>query len=1011
MKKRIISLLVVLTMLCAFVPTTFAADGDLVSSVSYSEGIVKVKGSGAKNQAIDIFLLNPGKTVAELNNANTDALFDATVNYADVVYTDNSKLFETTFKVKDAKEDTEYVLYVKSESDEYTTTISEKNIYVAQDGNDTTGNGTKANPYATIQKAKEVVKGMPKTGQINVIIGGGEYRITEGLVFGANEAAKEGAPVIYKAAEGEDVVFNGSTKLDVSTFTSVSDAALKARFPEAARDKIVEIDLSNLPDNVVDFYTNHEAGKRISPMGVYLNGDRQELSQWPNSGYKTVTNVTAGKSLYGDDKERTEMSTFKISGLDAAKATAWAQSADDMFIDGYLEQTWYKESAKVASIDANGKFTLKEATYHSVKYTNDENLDTRVTVRNVPEEVDVPGEWYIDFSADKMYYYAPYTLTSEDTFEIATLTDPIIKVTGCDYTSFNGIEFTKCAGDAFAYNGTSNYENKATIENCKFTNIGLKAIGIGGTGLTFNNNVISNTGKQAMTIQVGQEKTLRQSNVVVSNNLISSTGIDVSTSQESCIQFWGGVGTVIKNNTIHDTPDAAVRSIGVDHVVKNNEIYNVVNGSVDAGAVYAGRSYVQYGFKVQNNYIHNVGSGHWIGGLHIAGVYLDDNFTGATVEGNIFDMGQTGYIKKPAYAVIATGGTDNTISGNIAVNAQIAYRITSRNTEEAIADGSHYSSEVFKTFLSATNGATDVMNITEDQWAEALVKKYPQIKTNYKAMTAEENPTIPRTTKVTNNVYNSVTYGVSEEKDGLIADKSGNEVTTSFVNVSKGDFRVKSGPEGTFTEDTELTTVGIQDTTLVESQKEFDLVYPANEAAIMDTTTYLTWQKSNFADEYTYKVYDNANLTGTAVATGTTKETFAQVSGLQVGKTYYWTVDATSKSRIIGGTYNCGETNSFKVTEYAFDAKYDAVGGRIAVKGVNNGAAKTVMMVAAVKVGTELKAVSMLTPNLNFVNGYNDTAYITVTDAMKNELATAGATLELYIWDTDMTALTGKIQF
>ncbi len=986
MKKRIISLLVVLTMLCAFVPTVFAEGESLVSSVSYSDGVVTVKGSGEKNQAIDIFLLNPGKTVTnDLNKANTDALFDATVNYADVVYTDNSKLFETTFKVKDLQDDAEYVLYVKSESDAYSETIAQKNIYVAADGSDS-GDGTEENPYKTIAAAKNKIKQMKandeiKTGGVNVIIRGGEYTITEGLVFSATEAASKESPVIYKAAEGEEVVLKGSTKLDVSTFTAVSNATLKERFPEAARDKIVEIDLSNLPDNVVNFYANHTAGKRISPMGVYLNGDRQELSQWPNSGYKSLKDVSAPNPVQ----------SFKIVDADATKTAAWEKSKDDMFVDGYFKQPWYKESAKVESIN-NGSITLKEATQHNVKVANEQNsqnLDTRVTVRNVPEEVDVPGEWYIDFSEDKMYYYAPHTLTSEDTFEIATLTDAFVTVENCGYTSFKGITFTQGAGDGVIFTGSVNTDNKASVENCKITNVAKNGLSIGSYGITINNNVISNTGKQAMTIQVGNEKQLLSSNVVVSNNFISSSGLDVSANSECGIQFWGGVGAVIKNNTFRDIPNSAVGYNGNEHIIKNNEIYNVVNDSVDASAIYAGRSYVQYGFKVQNNYIHNVGSGHWVGELHIAGVYLDDCFSGATVEGNVIDMGDN---KNITYGVVTVGGTDNTISKNIVANANTAYRMASRQFED-IENDDFYSSTVFKTFLNAANGATDVMNITDDMWAEVLVGRYPQIKENYKAMTATVNPRIPRTTKIINNYYHNVSESVTEADDGLIADSTGNELVSSF-NAS--DYL-------------DLTTVGIQDTTLVESEKEFDLVYPANEADIMDTTTYLTWQKSNFADEYTYRVYDKA--TGEIVADDTTKDTFAQVSGLEVGKTYEWTVDATSKSRIIGGTYSCGETNSFKVTDYSFDAKYDATNNKITVKAINNGTDKDVMMVAAVKVGTELKAVTMLNPNLDFVEDYNGTSEIILTEKMISALQEDGAKLELYIWDTDMKALTGKTEF
>ncbi len=1013
MKKRITSLLVVLAMLCILVPTIFAAEGDLVSTVGFSDGVVTLKGAGEQNEAIDVFVLNPGKTVADLNAANTDALFDATVNYADIVYTDNSKLFETSFKVNNAQQDTEYVLYVKSKTNTFETKISEANVYVATNGNDSTGDGSQANPFATIARAKEKVATMQKTGQINVIIGGGEYRISQGLVFDATESGKAGAPVIYKAAEGANVVLNGSTR--ITEFATPSDE-VKAKFPEVARENLVEIDLSSLPQGAVNFYQNHISGKRIVPVGVFLNDDEQMLAQWPNSGYKSFEVKTSGAIMAPSKGEvsPTVMSEIKIADADTTRTAAWAQSKDDMFVDGFFEQPWFKESAKVGSIDASGNITLKEATYYGIKDSKNINHDSRVTVRNVASEVDVPGEYYVDFSENKMYYYAPYTLTSADTFEIATLTDAFAKLTGCEFTSFEGIEFAKstgCAGDlegvlVFSAGTKASEGHKAYVKNCKFTNLGGAAISIRRGGISVENNVFSNIGKRAVFIYTGSVKSKNPSDITIANNIISGTGRNGGGSGDSCINFYASAGTTIKNNIIHDTPNSAVVSIGKNNIVKNNEIYNTVNDHIDAGAVYTGRSYVQYGFKVQNNYMHNIGSGYKVGGLHVSGVYLDDNFSGATVEGNVIDMGDANGTME-TYAIIQTGGTDNDFTGNLVANTKRGYSATSRDIQKKLDDPEDreefYESNPFLSFLEATDFVSTGKTTEEKKAAALQIGKEGGPKWNENAIVDERivevynalvaaNPTILRRTTITNNAYYNAEVGVYEDIPGIIANadyETSNKEVSSF-NPS---------------EYLDLATVGVTADVAARADKEFDLVYPANEAAIMDTTTYITWQASDFADEYTYKVYSDAS---TVVASGTTKDTFAKLTNLEVGKTYYWTVDATSKSRLVGGTYNCGETYSFKVTNYSFDAKYDAANEKITVAAKNNGDKKQVMMVAAVKVGTELKAVTMLAPNLDFVNGYNNSVDIPLTPAIKNELATAGATLELYIWDTDMKSLTGK---
>ncbi len=1001
MKKRITSLLVVLTMLCAFVPTTFAENDDLVSSVGFSDGVVTVKGSGEKNEAINIFVLEPGKTVADLNNANTDALFDATVNYADVIYTDNSKLFDETFKVKNAKANTEYVLYVKSKSNSYTQTLCEKSIYVATNGNDTKGDGTENNPYATIAKAKEAVAAIEKTGKINVVIRGGEYRIAEGLTFTAAESGNAGAPVVYKAAEGEEVILNGSTRI---TDFAIPSEDVKAKFPEEVRDSIVEIDLSSLPQNVVNFYGRHTtAGQRIIPAGVFLNDDEQTLSEWPNTGYKGLENIDA-----------TAMS-FNVEDADTTRTAKWAESKDDMVVDGFFKQPWRKESAKISSIN-NGKVTIAEKPFYGFAdlSNNNANLhDTRVTVRNVASEVDVPGEYYIDFSENKMYYYAPYTLTAEDTFEIATLSNYFVNVDGCEFTSFEGIEFTKAAAvdntGSMDYHAaimlkklTQNQDNKTYIKDCKITNIGTSAIYMDGYGINIENNVISNIGMRAICGQGGSVKELKPSNSNITNNVISRTGVNATGSNQSCINFWGGYGIVVANNTIHDTPNSAVVIVGNNQIVKNNEIYNTINDQVDAGAVYAGRSYTQYGFKVENNYIHNVGTGHLIrsgnSALHVSGVYLDDHFSGATVSGNIIDMGKP---DGDTYAIIQTGGIDNTFTNNIVANATRGYAATSRNTQAELVSGAHYSSNAFLSFLDATDYSSSNSSMTKQeaalkigqtggpQWIENIVNTYEQIKPNYASMMAA---TMPWSTKITDNKYYNTTYPVYEDVTGVIKEQSNN---TEISNLDSAISGVLSA-----------NAIGATEDVIAKAEEDFDLVYPANKATINTTSTYITWQASDFADEYSYKVFNGTRV----VKEGTTKETFAYIEDLTMDETYTWTVDAISKSRIVDKTYNSGEY-SFKVAQYSFSANYDKDNAKITVTAKNNGAAQAIMMIAAVKVGTELKAVTMRNmPETEFITGYDASPEISLTQEMKDALA-AGGTLELYIWNKDMKSLTGKIQF
>ncbi len=1054
MKKKIISLILAFAMLITFVPTVLGAQGDVITSLTAKDGVVTIDGVGEKNEAISIFLLNPQKTVAELNATEADtADFKAIVNYTDVVYTDKSKLFKTTFEINNFDEDEKYVLYVKTESEkEETLTIGTINVYVDQNTTSSVANGTKEHPFATIQDAKAYVRTLPRTNPINVIIAGGEYKVYEQITFrgsatgsttNVGDSGTESAPITYKAKDGEKVVLSGAKALDVSKFRTVTkDSAIYNRLPAAAKGKVVEIDLreQGIPESVADYMGAHVGRKRVVPMGVYLNDDQQQISQWPNTGALTIDKASATKGPSDEcaDKETTPKATFKINGVSSAKAAQW-QNAKDMYVDGNLKRGWSAESAPVASISADGTFTLKTFTQAGVINTADtEPQNTRVVIKNLLEEIDVPGEWYVDADAMKMYYYAPYTLTSEDKFEIAVLEGSFAWLEYCNNITFDGIEFTKGVANPFsndtfvvkaAINTLFNIEN-ITIKNCTFKNLGGAGMFlINLKNVTIDNNKILNTGWTGLEVYGSSANAPKSCGVVISNNHISDFGKYNFHMDAPGIRMRTGHGIVVKNNTIHNGAIGGIMHEYSGHTIKNNEIYNVLKETTDAGAIYNGGSFVNYGINVEKNFLHD------IGGVHaeipentetIAGIYLDDMFSGGNLKGNIIDMSNDPY----SYGVMACGGTDHIIEGNITVNAKRGISVTSRpltqNTKNYETD--LYPSRYFATFLEATDysstkdyDGSGTVDSADSLWAVKNIGKsggpvwksylddepYSKIKTNYNNLM---NKSFVRTTAVVNNAYSNCTEAGVSESDNMIDVESNNVPTNAFVNVNDGDYRLKASdaPAGTFTDETPLTSVG-STLTISEEEKEFDLVYPANESNITSTKTYLKWQASAYADEYEYAVYTNANLTDTPVIKGTTEDNFAEITGLSANTTYYWTVTAKSKSRIINKESKmANQSYSFTVSDYIFEnARYDAASLAINVDAKNIGADKTIMLVGVVKVGTEMKAAALLN-NVNFANGFDNTITVDAI-SLTNALTLEGATLELYVWETNMKPLKNKI--
>ena len=99
----------------------------------------------------------------------------------------------------------------------------------------------------------------------------------------------------------------------------------------------------------------------------------------------------------------------------------------------------------------------------------------RFFAMNMPEEIDVSGEYYIDYK-EKMLYYYPDRYFYEETPELSVLTGSLINMNRASGITINGITFEYTRGDGIS---TTN-SNNTIIDNCVFRNIGSDALNLHG---------------------------------------------------------------------------------------------------------------------------------------------------------------------------------------------------------------------------------------------------------------------------------------------------------------------------------------------------------------------------------------------------------------------------------------------------------------------------------------------------------------------------------------------------
>jgi len=103
-------------------------------------------------------------------------------------------------------------------------------VYVAPNGKKN-ADGTAKNPYATLEAARDAIRGINKTDLdgINVVFAAGEYKIGETIVLTAEDSGTKNCPITYIA--NGNAVLCGGYSFDSTAFTKAEGTAAMQYFP------------------------------------------------------------------------------------------------------------------------------------------------------------------------------------------------------------------------------------------------------------------------------------------------------------------------------------------------------------------------------------------------------------------------------------------------------------------------------------------------------------------------------------------------------------------------------------------------------------------------------------------------------------------------------------------------------------------------------------------------------------------------------------------------------------
>ncbi|MHA6530494.1 Ig-like domain-containing protein [Paenibacillus sp. BAC0078] len=554
-----------------------------------------------------------------------------------------------------------------------------KTFFVATNGSDS-NNGTQNAPFLTLEKARDAIRalkageGLPASG-VTVYLREGRYERTASFELGQQDSGEAGKTVTYTAYPGESVTLTGSEKLAKSAFTPVTDSAILSRIisPEA-RTKVQVADLAAL--GITDYGELSRHGyylandlSEVPPMELYVNGQGMTLARWPNEGTVQMDEIIdpgpTRKDPNGEVHTRGGTFTYTYD-----RPQYWTQ-ADDIWLDGVFGYSWEWSYNKIASIDTAAKtITLR---YGEMSGLFKNWYPDFHFAQNLLEEIDMPGEYYIDRQAGKLYFLPNAEFaTSDPDIEVTMLKTPMINAINASYIDFSELVLENGRDSAAVFMGGShmrilnseirNFTNSGVLVNTQSRFYYNNFDGAPGTDHAIISTHIHHIGGTAVTLAGGDKTTLQPANNSVENSHIHDFAYYHKAYNPGVLL--SGVGNRMLHNELHDAPHPGVLIFGNDHVVEYNEIYDVCTTFSDLGAIYmnAGETPQQRGTVIRRNYFHNIGESK----AGVEGVYPDNFTMGLTIDENIFyKMGNS--------AIKNNGGAHIQARNNIFVDSKVPY--------------------------------------------------------------------------------------------------------------------------------------------------------------------------------------------------------------------------------------------------------------------------------------------------------------------------------------------------
>lgn len=507
-------------------------------------------------------------------------------------------------------------------------------IYISPVGNDKNP-GTRDRPFATLTRARNAVREMKRNSPVDVILREGVYCLAEPLQLDPRDSGTPQAPITWRAADGEKVLLSGGVPI-TGPWQKGTGGIWSVAVPDAIK------------------------GQNFRQL--FVEGHRAIRARFPNAD-------EANPFLYARDGDMDHV-------MIAPKLvkSSWGK-APDAQINVVPNWRFFNQWNTVTGVDqVTGRINIANSERHGKIVKN-----SWFWIEGVREELDQPGEWYLDRAEGRLYYMPGPGVDPNTLIVFAPRLNVLVdargeveKKTHVEYVNFRGLEFrhtdfmlghieARVHTDAAIRLENASY---CRIEDCRVANTGGYAfwLHLDSRHNVIDRNTVSDTGGGGV-LFTGARLSYMDDSKLYTPGEVAATVFPIlnhvtRNTVEHCgrIRYYGGgvhldsrpdsmamePGNYIAHNHFTDLSRNGIfafRNQG-GNIIEYNHIHDAMKTTIDgAGIHFATMTHLNAPNFILNNWIHDIWgyeqkpNGH--PQRHLAnGVYLDWSSSNTTVMDN-----------------------------------------------------------------------------------------------------------------------------------------------------------------------------------------------------------------------------------------------------------------------------------------------------------------------------------------------------------------------------------------